>query len=371
MPVIAAGPVTEPDWQRLQAEDAAYRELNGGAWRERLGLAGLALLLTIALSAYVVVYQPRVLVNHGRAVAIVGLLLGMLALAQLAAVTGGRIYTFAVLPTVLVAMILSIAYDQRSAIGIATIHGLFVTIALGEGFGFFLTLQVGILTACFLLDEVRTRGKLIEVGGVTAVAMMAASVAVGLMTPDPFMTVVQAALYTGAAALGAGFLVLGILPEIEKRSRITTAMSLLELADVSHPLLRKLAMDAPGTYKPLAAGGDARRGGRRGDWGGCPSLPGRGLLPRRGQAQQGRLFRGKPGGRREPPLKPLAVGLAAHHHRARQGRHRTGPRVEPADQTLPLHPEPPRHHAGGIFLPPGPRRARPSGCSTATAPSRR
>ena len=248
MPVIAAGPVTEADWQRLQAEDAAYHAANGGPWRERLGLACIALILTTALSAYVVVYQPRVLVNHGRAVAIVGLLLGMLALAQLAAVTGGRIYVFAVLPTVLVAMILAIAYDQRSAIGIATIHGLFVTVALGEGFGFFLTLEVGILTACFLLDEVRTRGKLIEVGGATALTMMFASLAVGLMAPDPMLLVVQSTLYTGAAALGAGFLVLGVLPEIEKRFRITTAMSLLELADVSHPLLRKLAMDAPGTY---------------------------------------------------------------------------------------------------------------------------
>ena len=41
---------------------------------------------------------------------------------------------------------------------------------------------------------------------------------------------------------------LGILPFIEKAFRITTSMTLLELADASQPLLRRLAIEAPGTY---------------------------------------------------------------------------------------------------------------------------
>jgi putative nucleotidyltransferase with HDIG domain len=48
--------------------------------------------------------------------------------------------------------------------------------------------------------------------------------------------------------LAVGFVVLGILPFIEKTFRITTSMTLLELADASQPLLRRLALDAPGTY---------------------------------------------------------------------------------------------------------------------------
>ncbi|MGH7178128.1 MAG: HDIG domain-containing metalloprotein, partial [Tepidisphaeraceae bacterium] len=55
-------------------------------------------------------------------------------------------------------------------------------------------------------------------------------------------------LYSGAAGMGVGFIVLGILPFIEKIFRITTSMTLLELADASHPLLRRLSLEAPGTY---------------------------------------------------------------------------------------------------------------------------
>ena len=39
-----------------------------------------------------------------------------------------------------------------------------------------------------------------------------------------------------------------ILPFIERLFRITTSMTLLELADPSHPLLRRVQQEAPGTY---------------------------------------------------------------------------------------------------------------------------
>jgi hypothetical protein len=59
---------------------------------------------------------------------------------------------------------------------------------------------------------------------------------------------VRNALHAGAAGFGVGFVVLGILPFIEKAFRITTAMTLLEMADSSLPLLRRLATEAPGTW---------------------------------------------------------------------------------------------------------------------------
>ena len=48
--------------------------------------------------------------------------------------------------------------------------------------------------------------------------------------------------------MAVGFVVLGILPFIEKAFRITTSMTLLELADAIQPLLRRLSLEAPGTY---------------------------------------------------------------------------------------------------------------------------
>ena len=46
----------------------------------------------------------------------------------------------------------------------------------------------------------------------------------------------------------AGFLVSGLLPLVERCFSIVTDVSLLELADGSHPLLQELVRRAPGTY---------------------------------------------------------------------------------------------------------------------------
>ena len=243
------GRFTDKDWHLLRAENEAYLANMGGlSLRTKLGLAATVFVITAVLSIYVAVYQRRVVRNHARAIAIAGLLLTMLVMAQVAGVGNGPLYLFGLAPTILVAMILTIAYDRRFAMGVSSLHGLLVTIALNQGVEFFLVGWVGVLATCFLLDDIRTRSKLIEVGGAAAMAMMIATAATGLMSLDPWPFVFRNCLYAGAAGLANGFVVLGILPFIEKSFRITTSMTLLELADASQPLLRRLAMEAAGTY---------------------------------------------------------------------------------------------------------------------------
>jgi len=249
MPLVRRGEISEDDWLILQAENEQYNtNLRGAAWIERLGLAGAVVLLTIALSLYVVRYQPRVVRNHARGIAIAVLMLSMLLVAQLAAVGTSQTYFFGMAPTILVAMILAIAYDQRFAVGMATFHAVLVTLALSADLGFFLIVEAGVITSCSLLGDLRTRSKLIEVGGATAIAMIAATAAAGALQSDPWIFIAKNCLFSGAAGLAVGFLVLGILPFIERAFRITTSMTLLELADASHPLLRRLSLEAPGTY---------------------------------------------------------------------------------------------------------------------------
>jgi putative nucleotidyltransferase with HDIG domain len=243
----------ERDWQLLKAEHHAFLDSlsDGTRLKAALGAGGLVVLLTVMLGAYLAYYQPRVIKNHARTGALALLLLSMLLLAQLAAIGTGPLYLFGIAPTILVAMILSIAYDRRFAMGVAMLHAVLVTAALNQGIGFFLVLLAGIFVCCFMLDEVRTRSKLVEVGGATALVMMAATLAVGMMSLDPLEPlryIGNNCLHAGAAGLAVGFVVLGILPFIEKAFRITTNMTLLELADASQPLLRRLQLEAPGTY---------------------------------------------------------------------------------------------------------------------------
>ena len=249
-PIVPKGEIEDRHWLLLKAEHEAFvRTLDRSRIKQTLGIAGIVLLITAVLAAYIAKYQPKVIKKHARAIAIAALLLSMLLMAQLAGIGTNPLFVFGVAPTILVAMILTIAYDQRFAMGVATLHAVLVTIALGQGLSFFVILFAGVWTCCYLLDDIRTRSKLIEVGGAAAIAMMAATFASGLINMDPIKWfIIKNCMYTGAAGIATGFVVLGILPFIEKAFRITTSMTLLELADASHPLLRRLSVEAPGTY---------------------------------------------------------------------------------------------------------------------------
>lgn len=248
-PLVPKGEIDDRYYHLLRAENEAYiQTLDRNRYKQTLGIAAIALVVTIVLSAYILKYQPKIVRKHARAIAVVALLLSMLLLAQVAAIGTSPLFIFGVAPTILVAMILTIAYDQRFAMGVATLHAVLVSVALGSGLDFFIILFAGVMTCCYLLDDIRTRSKLVEVGGASALGMMGATLASGLINMDPLPFIGKNCLYTGAAGISVGFVVLGILPFIEKAFRITTSMTLLELADASHPLLRRLSVEAPGTY---------------------------------------------------------------------------------------------------------------------------
>jgi len=227
-------------------------------------LVVLVVFISVGAGFYVHRFQRRLLRNHVRASALVGLFLGMLAVAKLGILSSGEALWAAGWATgtaVLVAIVLVIAYDQRSAVGMGTLYCVLAALAVGpkpdvgfqlQGIGLFLTMVSGVMTCCFSLREVRNRMKLLEVAALTAgvVFVMASSVVYLNFLGDPpgFRPVVRAAGYHAGAAFLAGLLIQALLPLIEKVFRIATSMTLLDYSDANQPLLKKLAMEAPGTF---------------------------------------------------------------------------------------------------------------------------
>jgi putative nucleotidyltransferase with HDIG domain len=113
---------------------------------------------------------------------------------------------------------------------------------------------MGISTTTILnLGRIRSRSKLIYVGlfagGVAAVL----TAGLGIIDNQPLNRQLMGELLRDAAlngvwALLAGFLMTGLLPFAERLFGVLTDLSLLELGDVSHPLLQELVRRAPSTY---------------------------------------------------------------------------------------------------------------------------
>ena len=111
-------------------------------------------------------------------------------------------------------------------------------------------------TAVYLTLQVRRRSRLIRAGLGVGVAIWLLSLTFGVIGPidlfspggtDWKMIGIQSALAIGNGILTAT-IVGGILPILEHLFQITTDISWLEASDLNHPLLRRMTIEAPGTY---------------------------------------------------------------------------------------------------------------------------
>lgn len=222
-------------------------------WVPRIGIGLLLAALSVFLAGFTAMTHRRIARNALRLIAICVLVALMLAITVLVTVDVPSLKLAASLgPLLLAATILRLSYDQRLAVAVAAIQATIVTMAFDQSIGWFILLMAGAGTLIAQLHEVRSRACLIRASFIAA-AVSAGGVIVLAMIEYPSVAaaigqVLSDAAQAGAAALCVGFLVLGILPSIERVFHITTGMTLAELRDPRRPLLRELQQRAPGTY---------------------------------------------------------------------------------------------------------------------------
>lgn len=258
--VVLARPgeqVTQTLLDTLAAEEAAYLQTRSPIqrWLPKAGMLGLMGIVSIGLWVYFFAYCPRLVRNPMRGMAITALLLLCLA----ASVSSSLLWPDFIIgsltfPTLFAATVLAIAYDQRFALAMGVVLSMLVVIILKLPLATTLIVIVGVAAGVMQLREIRSRSKLVIVGTYAGLAMGITAAVVGLAV-KPVLTggVIQTVLIDALAAITSGFftglLVQGALPLIEKVFNVTTAMTLKELNDASHPLLQRLAHETPGTYQ--------------------------------------------------------------------------------------------------------------------------
>ena len=210
----------------------------------------IVVMISMAAAFYIHHYQNRIIKNHVRALALSGLFISLLAATKFGALLTNHTF-WATGTAITAAIILTIAYDQRFAIGMSIFYCLFACFAAGAttNINLFLIMTAGAVTCCFSLREIRTRMKLLEVSTLAAVIVFITAMALNFLAENPRLSDVfrKAGLHAGAT-LAVGVLIQSFLPLIEKIFRIATSMTLLDYTDANQPLLKRLAMEAPGTF---------------------------------------------------------------------------------------------------------------------------
>jgi putative nucleotidyltransferase with HDIG domain len=248
--IVRAGePVTEEARAKLLTLVEEHRRRGTGGLAVR-SAAGALLYNVLVLSSFwlLILFYRRESYAHLREMIFFGALFALVVImtALLASVFPGRPE---LVPIPFVAILVTMLYNGW--VGVFAAATLAILLdgqwALRESNVLFFGLVGGVAGAVGI-RVVRRRRHLYVTIGVVAGAGILATIAVGLSQGWSTSTIVGSCLLDLAVALGSAALAMIVMPMAESATRITTDLTLLELSDLGRPLLRRLALEAPGTW---------------------------------------------------------------------------------------------------------------------------
>lgn len=210
-----------------------------------LGMAVISVLLLAVTAAYLRQYQPEIW-SSDKLLLVWGLSVVLTVVLARIMVTRFNPY---LIPGAVGTILIAVLLRPRLALYTAAILSLLVAIVVGGDWRVALTTFIGGTVGVYAIKRLSHRTDLIVAGLWVGGANVASVLAVGLIDelawyPD---LLTNAALGLANGVL-VGIIAIGTLPYLENLFALVTPIKLLELSNPSHPLLRLLQMEAPGTY---------------------------------------------------------------------------------------------------------------------------
>jgi cyclic-di-AMP phosphodiesterase PgpH len=251
------------EWQQLTTQMR---------WPDRIirvaAYTGMIAALFLLCGAYIYfIDDRRLLADLGKLAKLLAFIVAVVALCYHASRDQWRAE---LIPLSMAAITAAVVYGRELAMLLMAAISLSVTLFIGSDIAELVMMAAACTTCILLLGRIRSRTHLLYVGLGSAAITAATVVGVGVVTGQLFAageviveslplvplidltTTVKVlmgeAAWAGGSVVVAALAMTGLLPLVEKGFAVQTDLSLLELGDASHPLLRRLAQRAPGTY---------------------------------------------------------------------------------------------------------------------------
>lgn len=250
--VIAAHErIREEDLERLEAYQRQLQAqgrapVEGFEFFPILGAGLLSLLLLGLFWLHVFFYRREIYTNFRWF-----FLLAVLVVAYfvLALVIVRQEFATEALPIAFVALGVAVLWDSRLALVLVLIlAALTAAQAPFQEFDVFLVTLVGGAAAAISVRAVRRRAQTWIFIAIITATYAGALLALAMMAQDVGGDTLTSMAWAAGNATVSGILALGFIPVFEWFTGITTDQTLLEWADPNRPLLKRLSLEAPGTY---------------------------------------------------------------------------------------------------------------------------
>ena len=214
------------------------------------GIALLVLLVMAAVGVYLRRYLPDRLTTKNVmllcliAVVVVGLCL---------AISRWNAYA---MPVSLGVMLVALLFEHRSALFINIAMGILASLLLDASSGLFAVSMFSIVLMSLLSGPIvlavhshrMQRISSLLAGMLVGLSNFLCTLAVGLINSAELRGVMTNALWAMTGGIVSAILCIGLQPVLEALFNIATNSKLIELSNPNQPLLRRLLLEAPGTY---------------------------------------------------------------------------------------------------------------------------
>lgn len=209
------------------------------------GIAIIIILFMILLILYIKFYEPDIVMGNKELILLSIICCLMTATARAIVLSP---LSSSLIPIAVSSMLIALLLNHRLAIVTTCFLSILAGIIAGNRLEIIALSVVGGMVGIFAVRNVRRRSQLIVAGFSVGCANMTYVIGMGLVNLLDFHVYIQEALIGLANGIISGVIVTGILPIFENTFKTITDISLIELADLNHPILKEMVIRAPGTY---------------------------------------------------------------------------------------------------------------------------
>lgn len=152
------------------------------------------------------------------------------------------------IPIASASMLIAISLNFEIAILVTVILSFLISFIPGGEMNYTIVLIVSGIVSIYSIRSATQRSSLTRAGLMIAGVNIVAISALGLINNENYYLILKDNLWGILNGFLAVILTIGILPFLESFFDITTSFKLMELSNPNQPLLKKLIVEAPGTY---------------------------------------------------------------------------------------------------------------------------
>ncbi len=211
-------------------------------------LVGLGIILAIFLVLaiiYLRLYEPKTLRNNKNLLLIALNIIFITSIAQTIVLSPWSSY---LIPLASISMLLTILINADVAFLVTILMSIFCGVITGNRFGVSIICLVGAAVGIFSVMKVRRRSQLFVAGALVGIANFFTIVGMGYLNNLMLRVILTDGMWGLLSGFLSFFIVMGLLPILESLFKFTTDITLLEMSDLNHPILKEMVVKAPGTY---------------------------------------------------------------------------------------------------------------------------